>query len=129
MVSLISTLQCVLRLAFALVLGHTAMQEIFTADPVLIGAIAIRTPGLATSILCIALAVLSIWLILGVGTRAVALTGFGIYAAHELLLQDFDLLGLELSQSCVLVALLALPLVFFGGGRFSVVSTYSREPI
>lgn len=127
MVSLFPTLQCALRVAFALILGQLVTQEIFTSDPTLIGAIAVRAPGPATSILCIVLAVFSIWLILGVGTRAVALIGLGLYVGHELLIPGLDVFNSQAALGCALAAGLALPLVFFGGGRFSVVPSQSQD--
>ncbi len=129
MFSLIPTIQCALRLSFAILLGHTVALEIFTSDPTLTGAFAVRLPEFGTSIICVVLASISIWLILGIGTRTVALAGAAIYLAHEALVPGFNLFDLQAAQSCLLVASLALPLVIFGGGRFSVIAVQTPEPV
>ncbi|MCT4369998.1 hypothetical protein CLG85_006485 [Yangia mangrovi] len=129
MVSFFPTFQCALRILFALLLGHTVALEIFTDDPVLTGALDVRMPGPLAALICAVLASISIWLILGVATRTVALSGFAIYLCHELLLPDFTVFDLETAQRVIVVALLALPLVIFGGGRFSVISPHFPETV
>ncbi|ANT59326.1 hypothetical protein AYJ57_02470 [Salipiger sp. CCB-MM3] len=120
MVRLIPTLQCALRVALALTLGDAVAKEIFTADPTLIGALSVQIPGLATSLLCALLASIAIWLILGIGVRAVALIGLGLYSFHAFFAPGLEPFDLTTLYSCGLVALLAVPLVLFGGGRFSI---------
>ncbi len=123
------TFQCALRILLALLLGYTVALEIFTNDPVFTGTLDVRIPEPLVALTCAILASISIWLILGVATRTVALIGFAIYLWHELLLPDFAVLDLEATQRLVVVALLALPLVIFGGGRFSVISPHIPETV
>lgn len=120
MVGLIPSVQCALRIILASILGHTVALHIFTNDPALIGAFAVTMPGLATSLFCVTLSSIGIWLILGVATRTVALVGFALYFAHDFVLPSHDALAHMPTLGSALVALLALPLIIFGGGRFSV---------
>ncbi|MBE9635439.1 hypothetical protein [Salipiger mangrovisoli] len=129
MVGIIPSLQCALRVTLALIFGHTIALDIFVNDPALIGAFEVRLPGLIPSLFCIALASIAIWLILGVGTRSFAVLGAALYTVHEVILRGQLLPDPQIVQSSLLVAILALPLIIFGGGRFSVNADLQPEPV
>lgn len=112
----------------AAILGHTVALDIFVSDPALSDAFAVRLPGLAASIMCILLASIAIWLILGVGTRTVALSGTALYLAHDMLLAAPGVPQITAMHGSFIVVFLALPLIIFGGGRFSLNAALPPEP-
>ncbi|WP_435259072.1 hypothetical protein ACSBLW_04685 [Thioclava sp. FR2] len=122
--------QLTLRLAFGAVVGYAAfLQSVYSPAFASSGSGGI---GESTSpiVLHALMAVAAIWLIFGVRTRVVALFGLSCYATlFWLETQNGFSTRLEFLVPLQIVALLALPLILFGGGHFSLYRAGWRNPL
>ncbi|MCR8547087.1 hypothetical protein M4578_04560 [Salipiger sp. P9] len=130
MTKTLSVLQCALRVALAAILGYTVAGEFFRTDAMQIGwYISPRHVGLTTALLCTLLATVSIWLLFGVRTRIVALMGLALYIGLEVVNPGLNQASTDTLLNSAFVVLLALPLVIFGGGKFSMLRAGWRGAI
>ena len=124
MSTLLSTLQCGFRVGLGLVLLSHATATLISpnfianASPASIGAS--HLPTLASLALHGLLLVVSIWLFFGVRTRVVALLGSLLYVGYALYQSSAEVVPTDVSVPVLLVAILAAPLIAFGGGDFSM---------
>ena len=121
--------QLALRLCLGAVVGYTALlhSSISTASASegLIDTVGSSSPTLLLAIL----AMTAIWIVFGVRTRIVSLLALVCYAAVIRIesLNSFSTVA-DLLVPFQIVALLALPLILFGGGRFSIYRAGWRNP-
>tara|TARA_Y100000815_G_C13329660_1_gene495465 strand:- start:1491 stop:1910 length:420 start_codon:yes stop_codon:yes gene_type:complete len=76
--------------------------------------------SIATIALRALLATVTIWLFFGVRTRVMALIGLVLYVTSVALQHTASNGQMELNLWLLTVPLLSLPLILFGGGRFSL---------
>jgi uncharacterized membrane protein YphA (DoxX/SURF4 family) len=79
-----------------------------------------QDPSFISIVLHGLLLTISIWLVFGVRTRVVALLGAMLYLAYALYSKSVALVPDDVSVQVLLVAILAAPLVAFGGGQYSL---------
>lgn len=127
---ILHVLQCALRIALAIFLGFTVVGEFFRTDPLQIGwYVSPRQVELSTAMICALLAAISIWLVFGVRTRVVALLGLALYVGLEVVRPGLHAASYETIMNSTFVVLLGLPLVLFGGGKFSMIRAGWRGAI
>lgn len=104
------------------------MRTLFSSDPMQIGwYVYPQHVGLAASALCVLLTTVSVWLVFGVRTRVVALLGLALFIGLEVVHPGLNATSPDALMNSAYVALLGLPLVLFGGGRFSMIQAGWRE--
>ncbi|PJJ86794.1 hypothetical protein CLV77_1351 [Brevirhabdus pacifica] len=123
MSTLLSTLQCGFRVGLGLVLfSHstaTLISPAFSANASSVVSSG-HLPTFASLALNGLLLIISIWLFFGVRTRVVALTGSLLYVSYSLYHASAEIVPTDVSVPVLLVAILAAPLVAFGGGQYSM---------
>lgn len=124
MSTLLSTLQCGFRVGLGLVLLSHATASLISpsfianASPTALDAAHI--PTFASLALNGLMLVISIWLFFGVRTRVVALLGASLYVGFALYQTSAEVVPTDVSVPVLLVAILAAPLIAFGGGDFAM---------
>lgn len=73
--------------------------------------------------------VVSVWLAFGVRTRVMACLALGLFAGMALLMPGLERLSIQSLSSVGLFTVLALPLIFGGGGRYSLLRGGWRVPL
>ncbi|APZ54303.1 hypothetical protein [Salipiger abyssi] len=130
MSDILSALQCALRIVLAAILGYTVASEFFQTNAMQIGwYVSPRHVGLTAAVICALLFTVSIWLLFGVRTRVVALMGLALYLGLEIVHPGLSSADSQVLLSSAIVVLLGLPLIIFGGGKFSVVRAGWRGAI
>lgn len=72
------------------------------------------------------LATIAIWLLFGIRTRVVALLGAVLFFSAQLLTQGFHP-SADARSVLIIVAIISLPLILRGGGRFAMLSRGWRD--
>lgn len=119
--------QLVLRLVLGIALVVEAIHQstifVIRADSGMMPAM----PGIAFAVLHALMLVAAIWVLFGIRTRIVALIGLACLYADSLIIPLVP--GFPERKVLFAVAILAaVPLIFFGGGRFSLYRAGWRNP-
>ncbi|SLN39446.1 hypothetical protein ROJ8625_01848 [Roseivivax jejudonensis] len=113
--------QCVIRIALAACLAYAVIETMSAGAGVADRILPFAGVSIAAALLAGLMSVVAIWLAFGVRTRVVALLGLALYTGHLVALPGFTTVGTDEIVQLAVVAALALPLIVFGGGRYSMV--------
>lgn len=123
-------LQCAVRIMLGCCLAFTATEHLMLTtgkNPVLLASDEMHLyAGWALSVLMV---MTSIWLAFGYRTRVMALLGASLYGGMVVLLPGLPEVTSQTLVSVAVVAALALPLIFAGGGRFSLLRAGWQVPL
>ena len=118
----LSALQCAIRLILSAALGAAILERLFELRDLGTGwYIAQRHVASVEAAYLALLAIVAVWLVLGVRTRVVALLGLVLFAGARIVLPGISELNEAALVQVGLFACACVPLLRFGGGRFAMI--------
>ena len=113
-------LQCALRIMLSCVLGYTASEQILLGTGPDAAVYLPPVQSVFNAAIAGMLTLTALWLAFGFRTRMAAMIGAALFAGKVLLLPGFGNATDDAIGNLILVAILALPLMLSGGGRYSL---------